>query len=54
MSDANSQLLRQRLRHYHYLDEAQVVEELIALARCSPAEKKGIDERATPLVQAVP
>ncbi|MEF8702405.1 MAG: bifunctional proline dehydrogenase/L-glutamate gamma-semialdehyde dehydrogenase PutA [Candidatus Accumulibacter sp. UW26] len=53
MSDANSQLLRQRLRHYHYLDEAQVVEELIALARFTPAEKKGIDERATPLIQAV-
>jgi hypothetical protein len=30
-----------------------VVEELIALARFSPSEQKGIDERATPLVQAV-
>ncbi len=53
MSDANTHELRQRLREYHRIDEAKVVEELIALARFTPAEQQGIRERATPLVQTV-
>jgi RHH-type proline utilization regulon transcriptional repressor/proline dehydrogenase/delta 1-pyrroline-5-carboxylate dehydrogenase len=53
MSVAHTNALRQRLRAYHRIDEAQVVEELIAVARCSPAEQQGIQQRATPLVQTV-
>ena len=53
MSVAHTNALRQRLRAYLRIDEAQVVEELIAVARCSPAEQQGIQQRATPLVQTV-
>jgi len=53
MSDAPTSLLRQRLREYHRIDEAQVVEELIALARFTHSEQRGIHERAAPLVQTV-
>jgi RHH-type proline utilization regulon transcriptional repressor/proline dehydrogenase/delta 1-pyrroline-5-carboxylate dehydrogenase len=53
MSDAPTPLLRQRLREYHRIDEAQVVEELIALARFTVPEQRGIHERAAPLVQTV-
>jgi RHH-type proline utilization regulon transcriptional repressor/proline dehydrogenase/delta 1-pyrroline-5-carboxylate dehydrogenase len=53
MSDAHTPLLRQRLREYHRIDEAQVVEELIALARFTHSEQRGIHERAAPLVQTV-
>ena len=53
MSDAHTPLLRQRLREYHRIDEAQVVEELIAMARFTVPEQRGIHERAAPLVQTV-
>jgi RHH-type proline utilization regulon transcriptional repressor/proline dehydrogenase/delta 1-pyrroline-5-carboxylate dehydrogenase len=53
MSDAHTPLLRQRLREYHRIDEAQVVEELIALARFTHSEQRGIHDRAAPLVQTV-
>jgi RHH-type proline utilization regulon transcriptional repressor/proline dehydrogenase/delta 1-pyrroline-5-carboxylate dehydrogenase len=53
MSDAPTPLLRQRLREYHRIDEAQVVEELIAMARFTVPEQRGIHERAAPLVQTV-
>ena len=51
MSASNE--LRQRLRDHHRIDEATVVEELIARARFSHSEQQGIRERATPLVQTV-
>ncbi|HMV55551.1 MAG TPA: trifunctional transcriptional regulator/proline dehydrogenase/L-glutamate gamma-semialdehyde dehydrogenase, partial [Rhodocyclaceae bacterium] len=50
---ATTHLLRQRLREYHRIDEAQVIEQLIPLARFTPSEQQGIRERATPLVQTV-
>ena len=53
MSDAHTDLLRQRLREYHRIDEARVVDELISVARFTPAELQGIHEHATPLVQTV-
>ena len=52
-SHATSELLRQRLRDHYRIDEATVVEQLISLARFSPAEEQGIRERATPLVRTV-
>ncbi|MCM8595729.1 bifunctional proline dehydrogenase/L-glutamate gamma-semialdehyde dehydrogenase PutA [Accumulibacter sp.] len=53
MTAADTPLLRQRIRDYHRLDEQRVVDELIALARCSSSELQGIRRRATPLVQTV-
>ena len=53
MSVVETNALRQRLHDYHHIDEAQVVDELIALARFSHSEQEGIRQRATPLVQAV-
>ena len=53
MSDAHTDLLRQRLREYHRIDEARVVDELISVARFTPAELQGLHEHATPLVQTV-
>jgi RHH-type proline utilization regulon transcriptional repressor/proline dehydrogenase/delta 1-pyrroline-5-carboxylate dehydrogenase len=53
MSDAHTDLLRQRLREYHRIDEARVVDELISVARFAPAELQGLHEHATPLVQTV-
>jgi hypothetical protein len=42
MNVANTHLLRQRLRDYHRIDEAAVVDELIDLARFTPSEQQGI------------
>ncbi|MCP5228983.1 bifunctional proline dehydrogenase/L-glutamate gamma-semialdehyde dehydrogenase PutA [Accumulibacter sp.] len=53
MSVATTQALRQRLRDYHRIDEAQLVEELITRARFTHSEQQGIRQRATPLVQNV-
>jgi RHH-type proline utilization regulon transcriptional repressor/proline dehydrogenase/delta 1-pyrroline-5-carboxylate dehydrogenase len=53
MSEAHTRILRRRLREYHRIDEAKVVDELVALARCSHSEQQGIRERAVPLVQTV-
>jgi RHH-type proline utilization regulon transcriptional repressor/proline dehydrogenase/delta 1-pyrroline-5-carboxylate dehydrogenase len=53
MNPADPHALRRRLREYHQMDEAKVVEELIALARFTPSEEDGIAQRATPLVQTV-
>ncbi|SBT07681.1 Delta-1-pyrroline-5-carboxylate dehydrogenase [Candidatus Accumulibacter aalborgensis] len=53
MSVVETNALRQRLHDHHHIDEAQVVDELIALARFSHSEQEGIRQRATPLVQAV-
>ena len=50
---ATTQELRQRLRDYHRIDEAQLVEELITKARFTHSEQQGIRQRATPLVQTV-
>jgi len=53
MNPDDPHALRRRLREYHRIDEAAVVDELIALARFSPSEEDGITQRATPLVQTV-
>ncbi|MBL8396723.1 MAG: bifunctional proline dehydrogenase/L-glutamate gamma-semialdehyde dehydrogenase PutA [Candidatus Accumulibacter sp.] len=51
--NATTELLRQRLRDHYRIDEASVVDQMISLARFTPAEEQGIHQRATPLVQTV-